>query len=1134
MLNACEDDLHKCQDGRIRLNTAKLKEQRRLSGMSQEALALHSFELKIYLSIASIKRAESGKAVLYRTAKQFAKLYDIALDELVIAEESADFAAPASIGAALPDAANAKAYLLHHTDNSRNTICLTLQIVPDVWPQLQTALLARFPDLPLSYHVISEGLQLHLLFGSQHASQSNIAAGFRYAWALLGSLEQLGQGGQLLLRSAQWYAGTNQLKFHGLRDDAVAQGFVAEKSWQDKRPLLWIARGLHAAFSRQAYWQDSHPHYLRFVSLSEHSQQCPAFQRMDMAYSCPQCQEGMNQLTLYGRDRELLLMKMALQEVLQDQSTTVLYIRGVAGVGKSRLIEEFVSTVREHELRCHHCWVSDSQHEFQQSLLAQLLFNVLEIPLPQRHSLPYVHGVLARLRLSGLQVTALLLLMQLSPPHEDPLYTALSLAAREALKLEAVASVLMQLSIQQPLLLVIEDVHWASQLDLDAIARLLTMTQAAPLIWLLSSRHEQDPLEQHLRHSIVDLSFTLLDLSPLRATDARQLAAQFGEVDADYREKCIQHANGNPLFLTQLLLSRHMDSLPATLAHLVQSKLDVLSSLDRLVLRYASVAGRQVSLAQIQAVLGIDSYSFAPLIQYYLMRVQGQDYVFVHHLIAMSIYDALEDPQRINLHLNWAEYYLTRDAASSAFHFHKANDARAIPQYLLAIQDYYGRLAYQEAWQLIEQCLAMQASQMQAEESWHMQPEESYRLHVIAAQTANKLGLTRQARDYYQLAMQLAPSEKQQLTAAVGLIRTLNILEERQAELALLEQLMPQAQAQQDTELLAQLYNIKGNLSFFQGNIAACKACHEQAIKYAEQSGLQEIRVRSFGGLGDASYAQGHMQTAQEHLSRSIVLAREHQLLEIETANLFMLATVKIYANDTQAALEDAVAAAELSRRVGNRRAEVVSRLTAGWILLSLCRYAEAREQVEQGLQLARAMGAARFEAFLLESLARLAWADGQHSLATEYVEQAWQIVQQLKCDAFIGAWVLGTKVLLGGTDNTAQQQALHDVSLAMAILDKGCVGHNYYRCYVALAEYFLICRQPVQARHYIGCLKQYTAQQPCAWSEHFILLVHTYADWLDAPDNAGCLQAWQDCFAAGVERGLAGVTPRLLAVFEP
>lgn len=1126
MLGVCEDDLHKCQDGRIRLNTTKLKEQRRLSGMSQEALALHSFELKIYLSIASIKRAESGKAVLYRTAKQFAKLYDIALEELVVAGEGTDF--PVSAQTGLPDTASGRQHLLHSTDNSRNTICLTLQIPANVWPQLQADLQARFPALPLSYHVITDGLQLHLLFGSQHASQSNIANSFRYAWALLGSLQQLGTQGQLLLRSAQWYGSTNQLKFHDQREAAGAQWPLPQQATVGKHPRLWIERGLHAGFSRQAHWQDGHSDYLGFLHLTEHCQQCPAFQHMDMGYACVQCQESVDQLTLYGRDRELLLMKMALQEVLQDQSTTVLYIRGVAGVGKSRLIEEFIGTAREHELRCHHCWVSDSQHEFQQSLLAQLLFNALEIPLSGRYSHQLAQTALDRLHLSALQKTALMLLMKLNPDSEDPLYTALSLTARDTLKLEAVASVLMQLSIQQPLLLVIEDVHWASQLDLDALASLLTLTQAAPLIWLLSSRHEQDPLEQHLRHSIVDLSFTLLDLSPLRAADARQLAAQFAGIDAEYREQCIQHANGNPLFLTQLLLSRRMDSLPATLAHLVQSKLDVLSSLDRLVLRYASVAGRQVSLAQMQAVLGIDSYSFAPLIQYYLMRAQGQDYVFVHHLIAMSIYDALEETQRINLHLSWAEYYQGCDTASSAFHFHKASDARAIAQYLLAIQDNYGRLAYQEAWQLVEQALSMQASQSQ--------PEENYRLHVLAAQTANKLGLTRQARQYYQQAMQLAPSQKQQLTAAIGLIRTLNVLEERQAELALLEQLMPQAEAQQDTELLAQLYNIKGNLSFFLGDIAACKTCHEQAIQYAEACGLQEIRVRSFGGLGDASYAQGHMQTAQEHLSRSIVLAREYQLLEIETANLFMLATVKIYANDTQAALQDAVTAAGLSRRVGNRRAEVVSRLTAGWILLSLCQYAQAREQVEQGLQLARAMGAIRFEAFLLESLARLAWAEGQSEAAAQHIAQAWQIVQQLTCDAFIGPWVLGTKVLLGATDEAGQQQAAQDVSIAMAILDKGCVGHNYYRCYVALAEYYLMCQQPQQARDYIGRLQQYTAQQPCGWSAHFIQLVHAYADWLQAADDVARVQAmqvWKGCFARGVELGLGGVTPRLLVVYQ-
>lgn len=1127
MLNGHENDNlpHQPNDGRIKLNIARLKEKRKHLGLSQEALALHSFELKIYLSVASIKRAESGKAVLYRTAKQFARLYDIAVEELIIAA----FTAPDRV-ASLPLAAPA---LL--ADDSRSIICLTVHYPHNSGIDIQSILQSRLASAHLPCHVIEAAQALHLIFGSQQASQHDIFNSLRYAWAVYGSLAALDSHAQILLHSAQWYPVSNSLKFQHTAMAAPDDWPVATTG-----PVLWVARGLHVEFQKHALFADAesgntgfegpdaenkHQHYLRLLDLTDHCRQCPAFQQLDMSSTCNQCHAGLDQLTLYGRDRELLLMKMAMEDVLQDQLTTVLYIRGVAGVGKSRLIEEFAGLAQQHQVRCYHAWLSDSQHEFQESLLAQLVFNTLDVPLQQRHSNEFITALLNELHLSALQLTALMLLMKVPLAHENPVYTALAASARETLKLEAVAAVLLQLSLRQPLLLVIEDVHWASQLDLEALGQLLILTQEAPIIWLLSSRHEQDPLEQHLRQSIVDLSFTLLDLSPLRPADALQLAEQFPDVDPVYRERCIQHANGNPLFLTQLLRARQMDHLPATLAHLIQGKLDYLSALDRLVLRYASVAGRQVSLPQILAVLEIESYSFDALVKHYLMRALGEDHVFVHNLIAMSIYEAMDATQRINLHLGWAEYYQQRDAASSAFHFQKASDPRAVMQYLLAIQAYYDRLDYQEARQLIEQCLSI--------DSAHFNDDTRYRLHYLAASTANKLGQTHDARRYYEQAMQLAPNQKKKLTAAIGLIRTLNILEARDHEMALLEQVMPEALAQQDTEVLAQLFNIKANLSFFLGNISDCKTFHNQAIHYAEMTNLQEIRVRSYGGLGDASYAQGHMQTAREYLERSIVLAREHQLLEIETANLFMLATLRIYANETQAALQDAVSAAELSKRVGNRRAEVVSRLTAGWVLISLCQYEQAHVQVSQGLELARAMGAFRFEAFLLESLARLAWVTGQPQDARSYIAQAWQIIEQHQCYAFIGPWILATKALL--TDDNPADHAMvqQDLSIAQPILDKGCVGHNYYRFYVAVAEYYLMRNNPLQARVYAGKLRDYTADQPCPWSTHFIQLIEQHADWLEAPHDLLRQDAWRRCFASGIQLGLAGVTPHLLQAYQ-
>lgn len=65
------------QDGRLRLDRERLKQHRKRLGLSQEALAEYCFDRRLCVSIASIKRAESGKAVLYRTARHLAEIYEV-------------------------------------------------------------------------------------------------------------------------------------------------------------------------------------------------------------------------------------------------------------------------------------------------------------------------------------------------------------------------------------------------------------------------------------------------------------------------------------------------------------------------------------------------------------------------------------------------------------------------------------------------------------------------------------------------------------------------------------------------------------------------------------------------------------------------------------------------------------------------------------------------------------------------------------------------------------------------------------------------------------------------------------------------------------------------------------------------
>ena len=75
-------------DGRVILNTIFLKRLRQKRGLSQDALAQLCRERHLCLSVASIKRAEAGKSVSYRTARHLARIYQTELDLLMAAKAS--------------------------------------------------------------------------------------------------------------------------------------------------------------------------------------------------------------------------------------------------------------------------------------------------------------------------------------------------------------------------------------------------------------------------------------------------------------------------------------------------------------------------------------------------------------------------------------------------------------------------------------------------------------------------------------------------------------------------------------------------------------------------------------------------------------------------------------------------------------------------------------------------------------------------------------------------------------------------------------------------------------------------------------------------------------------------------------
>ena len=270
------------------------------------------------------------------------------------------------------------------------------------------------------------------------------------------------------------------------------------------------------------------------------------------------------------------------------------------------------------------------------------------------------------------------------------------------------------------------------------------------------------------------------------------------------------------------------------------------------------------------------------------------------------------------------------------------------------------------------------------------------------------------------------------------------------------------------------------------------------------------------------------MQKANELFSQCIAMCEQHRFINIEASNRSALGSTRIYLGQPVDAVADALQSAELARRIGNRRAELVARMTAGWVLVATGQLAQAGEEVAHALDLSRSLGAARFEPFLMESRSRISWLEGDHALAERQVIEAAESVQRLRLERFIGPWVLGTLALFS-RDAAVRKKALLQ---GAAYLTRDCLAHNAYRFFVSAAEVALLEGDHVTAGFYADQLAGYSASEPCAWAQHHAALVRQYANWSAAPDDA--LRAGlRQLHERGRQFGFTHATPRLAAALE-
>ena len=406
-------------------------------------------------------------------------------------------------------------------------------------------------------------------------------------------------------------------------------------------------------------------------------------------------------------------------------------VRGEAGIGKTRLSEELERTAGNMGFTTHRGLVLDFGVESGRDAIRTIFRDLLNVnprastdELQQASQRAVANGIVTE----GLEIHVNDVLDAPQPERLRSRYDAMDMERRQQGRAAAIAEILAWAAREQPRLLIVEDVHWARPPLLRTLAQVVNAILECPVTLVITSRVEGDPLDGVWRAAVAGIPLTTVDLSLLRAEDARAICETVTD-DPDAVAGFVSRAGGNPLFLEQLL--RHAnegpdEKVPGTIQSLVQSVVDRLSDEDRETVQAASIVGQRVDPALLRFLIDGNDGNLRRLVERKILRPMGQDYLFVHALIRDAIYASLLTPERTALHRRAADWFKERDRKLNAEHLALAGAVDAPAAFLLAAREEFAKYNYENAVALIERGLSLAttaadivALRLLAGETWH-------------------------------------------------------------------------------------------------------------------------------------------------------------------------------------------------------------------------------------------------------------------------------------------------------------------------------------------------------------------------------------------------------------------------------
>jgi class 3 adenylate cyclase/tetratricopeptide (TPR) repeat protein len=379
---------------------------------------------------------------------------------------------------------------------------------------------------------------------------------------------------------------------------------------------------------------------------------------------------------MVGRERQLAQLQQAFEAADGDVACQLFTILGPAGVGKSRLVQEFVAGVggRATILRGRCLPYGEGITYFPVVEAIKQAAGLADFDLPD-----VVEAKVCSV-LEGDEH------QELVCRHVSQLMGVAEVAAGEE-TFWAIRRFFEASARERPLVLVFDDIHWGEPTFLDLVEHIADWSRGSPILLLCMAR--PDLLDVRAGWAGGKLNAATVSLEPLdHEQSARLIANLLGstELPAEVARRIVDTAEGNPLYVEETLAMLIDDGLvvredgrwaaagdlssvtvPASIQALLASRLDRLTPEERTVLEAAAVVGKEFFVGAVRDLVSDEARSRVPgdlmaLVRKELIRpdrttLPGEDaFRFRHLLIRDAAYDAIPKAQRAELHERFAEW----------------------------------------------------------------------------------------------------------------------------------------------------------------------------------------------------------------------------------------------------------------------------------------------------------------------------------------------------------------------------------------------------------------------------------------------------------------------------------------------